>query len=654
MSSQSGGMRYQDFTLQVVPRLAGRYVVYAQGRQGEGKGPFTPPPAWRREGAPVSPRDVKPQPQQASGSATGGGDRLFEALFPPEVLRLYERSLQQAQASPETGLRLKLMLDPSDPDLAGLLDLPWEDLRQPGTPDFLALSRRHSIVRYLMVPRPVQAAKRPPVLRILTLEASPCGLPPLDLDRERRNVAAALQKAAGIELVDVAAPTREDLRRALLADECHGFHFMGHGGFDAKAGGGALYFERENGEAQAVSGEELANILSGFPSLRLVVLNACKSARSSEDAGNPVDNPFGGVAPALVLGGLPAVIAMRSAISDPAAIAFSEMFYQRLALGDPVDAAMVEGRQAIYSAADSAAKERAEWATPALFMRTKAGELFPAEDLPPESYPPRPWWPGWVAALLLLILLGGVAGLLGFERFVREGSRLLQQNQPEPARREFSKALLLAPRSADAHLGLAMAEERSGDPHDRADVEKHYSEAVRLRPHDPRYRYHWGAYLNDQKRYDEAARELTRAIEDDPTFVQAYNELALTEIGQGFWSAARNTLTRGLKHARDDDPDLPLGPLYDKLGQVDLHDGRLDAAVDHLTAALGRYPRGDARRLKTLRLLTEAYAQEKDPTKVCDTVRDFYAIDPHDITGEARGIETLANLNHCPPAKEPE
>src|SRR4029077_16228637 len=206
-------MRYQDFTLQVVPRLAGRYMVYAQGRQGEGKGPFTPPPAWRRESAPGSPRDVKPQPQRASGSAADGGDRLFEALFPPEVLRLYERSLQQAQDSPATGLRLKLMLDPSDPDLAGLLDLPWEDLRLPGTPNFLALSRLHSIVRYLMVPRRVQAAKRPPVLRILTLAASPRGLSLLDLDRERRNVAAALEKAAGIELVDVAAPTREGLRR---------------------------------------------------------------------------------------------------------------------------------------------------------------------------------------------------------------------------------------------------------------------------------------------------------------------------------------------------------------------------------------------------------------------------------------------------------
>jgi tetratricopeptide (TPR) repeat protein len=644
MSSQSGGMRYQDFTLQVVPRLAGRYVVYAQGRQGEGKGPFTPPPAWRREGAPASPRDVKPQPQRASGSATGGGDRLFEALFPPEVLRLYERSLQQAQASPETGLRLKLMLDPSDPDLAGLLDLPWEDLRQPGTPDFLALSRRHSIVRYLMVPRPVPAATRPPVLRILTLAASPRGLPPLDLDRERRNVAAALQKAAGIELVDVAAPTPEDLRRALLAGECHGFHFMGHGGFDAKAGGGALYFETKNGEAQAVSGEELANILGGFPSLRLVVLNACKSARSSEDAGNPVDNPFGGVAPALVLGGLPAVIAMRSAISDPAAIAFSETFYQRLALGDPVDAVMVEGRQAIYAAADSAAKERAEWATPALFMRTKAGELFPAEDLPPEEYPKRPWWPGWVAAALLLIVLGGVVWLLSVQGLARDGSRFLQQNRPDEAREAFSKALVLAPYSPDSHLGMALAESLLGQG---PAAEEHYLRAVQLKPHDPKYRFHWGAFLNLRGRSAEAARELAKAIAEDRTYLPAYNELARSEIGQGLWSAARDTLNAGLKYAGAD-PVLSPAPLYDKLGQVDLHQERIEDAIVHLKAALD-YPQERDGQLNTIASLAEAYARRGDMRRVCGSIQKFYLLDRQGVSESALKVQRLAGQHGCRP-----
>ena len=93
-------MRYQDFSLQIVPRLIGRYVVYAQSWQGEVKGVFEPPPAWAKaEGAwsrqgrgrgPV--RDMRPI-SSGLGSSEASGEQLFQSLFPPEVLRLYERSL---------------------------------------------------------------------------------------------------------------------------------------------------------------------------------------------------------------------------------------------------------------------------------------------------------------------------------------------------------------------------------------------------------------------------------------------------------------------------------------------------------------------------------------------------------------------------------
>jgi tetratricopeptide (TPR) repeat protein len=577
----------------------------------------------------------------AAGSTEAVGERLFEALFPPEVLRLYERSLAQAKGSPETGLRIKLMLDPSDPELAGLLDLPWEELRQPGMPDFLALSRWHSIVRYLMVPRPVQAAKRPPGLRILTLAASPRCLASLDLDRERRNLVEALRPAAGVEIVEAAAPTLAGLRQTLLAGECHVLHFMGHGSFDQEAGGGVLYFETEGGDADPVGGEDLANKLAGFPTLRLVVLNACQSARNSE--GSERDGaayPFGGVAASLVMGGLPAVVAMRSPISDAAAIAFSRTFYQRLALEDPVDAAMVEGRQAIHSEA----AERAEWAVPALFMRTKEGELFPAENLPPEKYPKRPWWPGWLAAALLLILLGGVAGLLSVERWVRDGAQFLQQNKPDEAREQLSKALFLAPRSPDAHLGMAMAESLLGH---RPAAERHFLKAVRLKPHDPRYRFHWGAFLNLQGRYAEAARELEKAIGDDRTYLPAYNDLARSEIGQGLWSAARATLNEGLKYA-DVDPELSPAPLYDKLGQVDLHQERVEEAIVHLKAALNYRQKGDGQ-LNTIAALAEAYARRGDAQGVCDSIQKFHLLDRQGISEHALDAQRLAGQYGCRP-----
>jgi len=538
---------------------------------------------------------------------------------------------------------LKLMLDPSDPDLEGFLNLPWEELRQPGTPEFLALSPQHSIVRYPMVPRPVLAAQRPSKLRVLVVAASPRAeyLSLLDLERERRNLADALKTSSDLEIVDVSSPTLAGLRQTLQKEECHVLHFMGHGGFDADADCGVLYFETADRGEDPVPGEDLANKLAGFPMLRLVVLNACKSARFAESSGQGGSHALTGVATSLVAGGLPATIAMRSAISDEAAIAFSRAFYQHLAAGDPVDTAMVEGRQAIHSEE----RGRAEWATPVLFMRTKEGDLFPAVDLPGEKYPNRPWWPGWVAAAILLILLAGGAWRFSVERFVRDGSRLLQQNQPGQAQGEFSRALFLAPRSADAHLGMAMAEQSLG-LHQAA--EANYSKAVELKPREAKYRYHWGAFLNLHGRYEEAARELSQAILDDRTYVQAYNELARTRIEQGFWGAARDTLGRGFKHAHDNDPEFSIAPLYDKLGQVDLHDNRLDEAVDHLTAALDRYPRGDSRSLRTLALLAEAYSRKLNHRKVCATVENFRAIDPYRFTTEAVAVKKLANLNRCP------
>jgi hypothetical protein len=67
---------------------------------------------------------------------------------------------------------------------------------------------------------------------------------------------------------------------------------------------------------------------------------------------------------------------MQLPVSDQATISFSRAFYQRLAAGDPVDAAVTEGRQAMHSAYPAGF----EWATPVLFMRTPNGEIFKQEE----------------------------------------------------------------------------------------------------------------------------------------------------------------------------------------------------------------------------------------------------------------------------------
>jgi hypothetical protein len=408
-------MSYSDFVLQILPGPIGEPVVHVQSERGEGRAPFRLPfdaATWRRADlSEVIARGrhlVVQEEEGRPGVHREIGEELFEALFSGEVLRLYERCLDRIESQPELGLRIKLMIDPREPQIAPLQVLPWELMRQPGTPEFLSLSRRRLFVRYLAVPRPIEIVRRPQVLRVLCVAASPADLPSLALDCELKNVRDAIGGAEGIEVVQLETPTLEGVRRALLEQECHVLHFMGHGDF-AAAEGGFLWFERSDGSGDPIRGEDLANKLADIPSLRLVVLNACDSG-GTDEAGL-----FTGVATSLVLGGLPAVVAMRAPISDEAAIVFSQTFYRRLLAGDPVDLAVAEARQAMHSIDPG----HFEWATPVVLMRIPDGHLYCSEPtdtwIDPSSRPgrrmtARKWYQTPKVAVPVLVALIGLAG----------------------------------------------------------------------------------------------------------------------------------------------------------------------------------------------------------------------------------------------------
>jgi hypothetical protein len=99
-------------------------------------------------------------------------------------------------------------------------------------------------------------------------------------------------------------------------------------------------------------------------SLRLVVLNCCEGARGTADDGRA--SP----AAALVQCGIAAVVAMQFPISDSAAIQLAGGFYDKLADGWPLEAALTFARQMIQ------VKSPTEWGIPALFTSVKSGQLF--------------------------------------------------------------------------------------------------------------------------------------------------------------------------------------------------------------------------------------------------------------------------------------
>lgn len=295
------------------------------------------------------------------------GDVLFRTLLPGKVGLLLASSLGAAPNA-QRGLRIKLHFDPTLPSAAALCSLPWELLYNAETRDYLGINPLTPLVRYLEVPRATQVGPFKPPLRILLVASNPAASPALDLRREREQIEQEWARDREVVIQILERCDRESLREQLCDAKFDVLHFMGHAGFDEATGTGALLLDGPRGLCEPVSGEVLADLLKGrLP--RLVVLNACQSARALSGTGRDF---FSGLAAAVVIGGVPAVVAMRAPIADSAAIRFSKALYGQLARGRGVDAAVAEGRRALYADAPGSSA----WATPVLFMRVPDGRLF--------------------------------------------------------------------------------------------------------------------------------------------------------------------------------------------------------------------------------------------------------------------------------------
>ncbi len=294
------------------------------------------------------------------------GGQLYQALFTGPVGDCLERSRDTAN-SRDAGLRIRLRLP------GALANVPWEYLYD-AQHGFLGLDPDTALVRYLELPAPVRPFPIRPPLRVLAMISAPSDLAQLDAEQEWARLKGALEPLASQGLVEVDRledGTLAALPRALRLREYHVLHFIGHGGYDEEAQDGALALEDAAGKTRLVTGRDLSMMIR-HRSLRLVVLNACEGSRTAPD------DPFSGVAQALARAGIPAVIAMQFEISDPAALAFSQSFYQAIADGLPVDVATVEARRSMF-----AGDNEIEWATPVLYPRSTDGRVFIRRRSPP-------------------------------------------------------------------------------------------------------------------------------------------------------------------------------------------------------------------------------------------------------------------------------
>ena len=251
-----------------------------------------------------------------------------------------------------------------------LLNLPWELLYDRKKQSFLALSNKTPIIRYLDIntlQKPTHISDK--LLRVLVVVTNISSGETLNVEKEWENIIDSLKselKNKQVVIDRLSKSTLDCFQQQLRKYPYHVVHFIGHGVFDERTGDGKIILEDENGRAVFIDATRLGVILNDKDTIRLVILNACETGKTS------LENSFSGVAQKLLEQGIPAVIAMQEKISDHAAIRFSKEFFSSLVDGYSIEFALTEGRKAIYTDEPS----KFEWAIPALYMQSENGHLF--------------------------------------------------------------------------------------------------------------------------------------------------------------------------------------------------------------------------------------------------------------------------------------
>jgi hypothetical protein len=376
-------MEYLDYVLIIQPGSGGVYNVTGSADGGEPDGVLEIPPNLLERVAAFEKnmltgvvrgarRDftLEATPNPDSGAVQLGTD-LFNILVNPARRWGFVNSLNMAK---QQGKGLRMVLRIKAPELVAI---PWELATDPDTLMPLAASVETPIVRYtdLSQARQKNITVAPPV-RILGVISSPKDLDPLDVNREKTRLEAALSDTSRVQLEWLEQPTREALMERLTSSTWHVLHFIGHGDFDPTTNDSGIALCDDQGNHDLFGADNLRWALNDSDTLRLVVLNSCEGGRSGT-------GPFSSMAAKLMQLGIPAVLAMQYPITDEAAKAFSASLYRTLAAGEPVDAAVSKARVAIKN--DRSSGQGAEWATPVLYMRSSDGRLFAPQE--PEDKP---------------------------------------------------------------------------------------------------------------------------------------------------------------------------------------------------------------------------------------------------------------------------
>lgn len=305
--------------------------------------------------------DPSKPPSDLIGKA---GQTLYQTLVNEAVDELVIDTLNDGISAGEP-VQFELRLDP---DQTALATYPWEMIQNPQG-QFLVRDGMVDLTRYITYPQPPStfdpAIKDLPLFRVIS---QPDRLPPI--------IAVDLMVKP---LETLPNATFDGFLRKLLIDRLAlwGLQFDGHGALAASCPKcntlndpdaekcrkcekslanakrvGALAFESKGG-VNWVPTDEFGSVLYNAK-VRLAMLLACETARVG------TQQVFSGLAPGLLLAGVPAVIGMQYVVLDDFANSFANEFYNALQRENDVLAALRVARRLNMQGA---------WYSPVLYLR---------------------------------------------------------------------------------------------------------------------------------------------------------------------------------------------------------------------------------------------------------------------------------------------
>ncbi len=301
------------------------------------------------------------------------GSHLYNGLFSSDISKQFKTEYDNIQKEPATILRLILEFEQGAKELA---EMPWEYIYCPDEPHergfFLATRSKLILARHVPLnvdlPNPVS---RP--LRILMIVSKPekdsdgTEMGPVNAEPVIKTIEDLKDRRKDdIKTDTLFQPMKRALTEKIKDFKPHVLHFMGHGKYKNGAGYLALVSDEDTKKARWISDQDLADCFVDYQP-HLIFLHACEGAHTDSYAA------FRGVALQLAYQKVPAVVAMQYEVTNKMANTFANKFYESLGKGNPIDAAVQEGRMELGMYLEEQNFSSRAFGSPVVYLQTAQG-----------------------------------------------------------------------------------------------------------------------------------------------------------------------------------------------------------------------------------------------------------------------------------------